>query len=108
MWFLKEIQPILAKLPPQKDEIRKFLVQGGGEGVKRTFSGGKIDDNPRKRINLNNIIVRGGGVDIETNTVDRAEFIMCLKNATPSAGPITDQDLVIICNWTEEIKSEIS
>ena len=32
-------------------------------------------------------------LDIETHTVDLAEIMTCLKNATPPAGPITDQDL---------------
>ena len=53
-------------------------------------------------MNFNNIIVGGGGVDMKTHTVDLAELVTCLKNATPKAGPIIYQDLLLISNWTED------
>ena len=72
--------------------------------MKRTFSGDNFnfDDNSKKRRNLNNF-EGGGGADIKikTHSVDRAEITTCLKNTTPPARPITDQDLVVISNWTD-------
>ena len=88
----------LCKDTPTVDPV---FITGRG-GVKRTFSGDNFnfDDNSKKRRNLNNF-EGGGGADIKTHSVDRAEITTCLKNTTPPARPITDQDLVIISNWTD-------